>query len=93
MSRKLKPRVDAVLIEVKVDEKEAVSEGGIIMPGTVVERSGLIEGVVIALGDSVENYELGDEVLVEDGVGLGLKIDGVETILVDAALILGTYEE
>jgi len=84
----LRPKKGSVLVELDV---ENVSEGGIILPESRKETE-LADGTVSALGKDVEEYKIGDRVLVHRYSGTGLVVDGKETLLLEEGEVLGCYE-
>ena len=97
MSKKIRPLHDRVVV--RRLEKEAVSEGGIVLPDSAKEKP--VEGVVVALGpgkitDAGENRPLdvkeGDTVVFGQYAGNAIKIDGEELLIMSESEIFGVLE-
>ena len=87
---KLKPLGDRVLI--KIQQGEAKSAGGIIIPQTAQEKTQ--EGLVIAVGTDADVIKVkeGDKVMYDKYAGTQVKIDGVEHLVVKMQDILAVIE-
>jgi chaperonin GroES len=85
---KLTPLGDRVLI--KIQQSEAKSAGGIIIPQTAQEK--MQEGLVIAVGTDkdVIKVKAGDKVMYDKYAGTQIKIDGVEHLIIKMQDILAT---
>jgi chaperonin GroES len=77
---KLTPLGDRVLI--KIQQSEAKSAGGIIIPQTAQEK--MQEGLVIAIGTDTDviKVKAGDKVMYDKYAGTQVKIDGVEHLII-----------
>jgi len=94
----IRPLYDRVIIKRK--EVESKSVGGIVLTGSVTQKS--TRGKVIAVGDGrvLENGEVraldvkvGDQVIFSEGYGLRTeKIDGEEVLILSEADILAIVE-
>lgn len=89
---KVKPLGDRVLI--KIQESEAKTAGGIIIPQTAQEKTQT--GVVIAVGPGTEKEKVtvtaGQKVMYDKYAGTQIKIDGTEHLIVKMADILAVLE-
>ncbi|MEI6874126.1 MAG: co-chaperone GroES [Spirochaetota bacterium] len=87
---KLKPLGDRVLV--KIQQGEAKSAGGIIIPQTAQEKTQ--EGLVIAVGTDADVIKVkeGDKVMYDKYAGTQVKIDGVEHLVVKMQDILAVIE-
>lgn len=89
-----RPLGDRVLV--KRIEAQETSKGGIIIPDAARERPG--EGTVIAVGNGQRmtngeinkpDVKVGDRVMFGRYVGLEIKVDGVEHVILNEGEILG----
>jgi chaperonin GroES len=74
---------------IKPIDAEKVSTGGIIMPSTVRCNN---KGVVIAIGDTVEDVRVGNTVIYMPNRATDVDIDGVAHVIVSEENI-PLYEE
>lgn len=92
----IKPLGDRVVI--KMLEKEEVSKGGIILPGTAQEKPQVAEIVAVGPGGVIEGkdvimeVEVGDQVLISKYAGTEVKIDDVEYTILRQSDILAIVE-
>jgi chaperonin GroES len=86
----VKPLLDRVLI--KIQESEAKSAGGIIIPQTAQEKTQT--GAVIAIGTDTDviKVKVGDKVMYDKYAGTQVKIDGAEHLIVKMADIIAVIE-
>lgn len=96
---KLTPLGDRALIkELKADDRERVTDSGIIIPETVSEDKGAKQGEVVAVGPGRYDEEhlipmsvkVGDKVLFQWGDTV--KIDGEEYVLASESNILAVIK-
>lgn len=85
---KLRPLGDRVLIA--ISEEEAVSKGGIILADIAKEEKA--EGIVLGIGESVVELELGDRVIFGKYSGDELQRDGKKYRLVSEEDVLAVIE-
>ncbi len=87
---KVQPLGDRVLI--KVQESEAKSAGGIIIPQTAQEKTQT--GTVVAVGTDAEviKVKVKDKVMYDKYAGTQIKLDGVEHLIVKMADILAVLD-
>lgn len=92
----IKPLADRVVI--KMLEKEEVSKGGIILPGSAQEKPQVAEIVAVGPGgivdgkDVIMEVEVGDHVLISKYAGTEVKIDDVEYTILRQSDILAIVE-
>lgn len=92
----IKPLADRVVI--KMLEKEEVSKGGIILPGSAQEKPQVAEIVAVGPGgvvdgkDVIMEVEVGDQVLISKYAGTEVKIDDVEYTILRQSDILAIVE-
>lgn len=92
----IKPLADRVVI--KMLEKEEVSKGGIILPGSAQEKPQVAEIVAVGPGgvvdgkDVIMDVEVGDHVLISKYAGTEVKIDDVEYTILRQSDILAIVE-
>lgn len=92
----IKPLADRVVI--KMLEKEEVSKGGIILPGSAQEKPQVAEIVAVGPGgvvdgkDVIMEVEVGDHVLISKYAGTEVKIDDVEYTILRQIDILAIVE-
>ena len=92
----IKPLADRVVI--KILEKEEVSKGGIILPGSAQEKPQVAEIVAVGPGgvvdgkDVIMEVEVGDHVLISKYAGTEVKIDDVEYTILRQSDILAIVE-
>lgn len=92
----IKPLADRVVI--KMLEKEEVSKGGIILPGSAQEKPQVAEIVAVGPGgvvdgkDVIMEVEVGDHVLISKYAGTEVKIDDVEYTILRQGDILAIVE-
>lgn len=93
---KIKPLADRVVI--KMLEKEEVSKGGIILPGSAQEKPQVAEVVAVGPGGVVDGkdilmeLEVGDHVLISKYAGTEVKIDEVDYTILRQSDILAIVE-
>jgi chaperonin GroES len=87
---KVKPLLDRVLI--KIEESEAKSQGGIIIPQTAQEKTQT--GLVIAVGDDKDAIKVkaGEKVMYDKYAGTQVKIDGKDHLILKMADIIAVIE-
>jgi len=85
---------------VKRTEAEEISTGGIVLPGTALEKPQEAEVVSLGTGgkdDNGNDYEftvaIGDVVLIGKYGGNEILVDGVEMLLLDERDILGIVKK
>lgn len=92
----IRPLGDRVVI--KMLEKEEVSKGGIILPGSAQEKPQVAEIVAVGPGgvidgkDVIMEVEVGDHVLISKYAGTEVKIDDVEYTILRQSDILAIVE-
>jgi len=94
---KVRPLQDRVIVR-RIEEKEARSVGGIIIPDTAKEKPQ--EGKVVAVGKGrredgkliAVDVKAGDRVLFGKYTGSEIKIDGEEHLILREEDILGVVE-
>ncbi len=87
---KVKPLGDRVLI--KVQESEAKTAGGIIIPQTAQEKTQT--GAVVAVGTDTDviKVKAGEKVMYDKYAGTQIKIDGADHLIVKMADILAVID-
>ena len=85
---KLRPLGDRVLIA--ISEEETVSKGGIILADIAKEEKA--EGIVLGIGESVVELELGDRVIFGKYSGDEIQRDGKKYRLVSEEDVLAVIE-
>ena len=92
----LKPLGDRVIV--KSLEVEETTKGGIVLPGSAKEKSGIAEVVAVGPGGIVDGKELtmnikvGDKVVCAKYSGTEIKYDGVEYSILKQSDILAIVE-
>ena len=82
---KIKPLGDRVLV--KLDEAEAKTAGGIIIPDTAQEKTQ--QGVVLAVGDDESiTVKVKDTVIYDKYAGTTIKVDGEEQLVLKMSDII-----
>lgn len=91
---KIRPLYDNVVI--KRQEEEAVSAGGIVLPGSAKERPNQGEVVAVGEGKLLDNGEVralqlkvGDKVVFGQYSGNTIKVDGDEYIIMREQEVFG----
>ena len=94
---KIRPLYDNVLVKRK--EEEAVSAGGIVLPGSAQEKPNQGEVIAVGAGALLENGEIraltvkaGDAVVFGQYTGNTVKVDGDELIIMRENEIFGVVE-
>ena len=94
---KIKPLGDRVVI--KVLEKEEKTASGIVLPDTAKEKPQQGEIVAVGTGKLLENgqrapmeVKVGDKVIFSKFAGTGIKLDGVEYLILTDRDILAVTE-
>jgi chaperonin GroES len=72
---------DRVLVQLKSEDGERTSSGGILIPATAQIAKRLIWGEVVALGQSVRSAEMGDKVLFSPDDRYEVEVQGNEYIM------------
>jgi chaperonin GroES len=87
---KVKPLADRVMV--KLEQNEAKTAGGIIIPDTAQEKTQT--GVVVAIGNDkdVITVKVGDKVMYDKYAGTQVKIDQDEHLIVKMADIIAIIE-
>ena len=87
---KIKPLGERVLV--KIQEGEAKTAGGLIIPQTAQEKTQ--EGIVVAVGDDkdVIKVKVNDKIMYDKYSGAAIKIDGIEHLILKMADILAIIE-
>jgi chaperonin GroES len=87
---KIKPLGERILV--KIQEGEAKTSGGIIIPQTAQEKTQ--EGVVIAVGDDKDaiKVKVNDKIMYDKYAGTAIKIDGIDHLIVKMSDILAIIE-
>ncbi|HSV56339.1 MAG TPA: co-chaperone GroES [Magnetospirillaceae bacterium] len=87
---KVKPVGDRVLI--KVQESEAKTAGGIIIPQTAQEKTQT--GLVVAVGTDTDVIKVksGEKVMYDKYAGTQVKIDGADHLIVKMSDILAIID-
>ncbi|HRY54007.1 MAG TPA: co-chaperone GroES [Spirochaetia bacterium] len=87
---KVKPCGDRVLV--KIQESEAKTAGGIIIPQTAQEKTQT--GLVVAVGTDKDVIKVkeGDKVMYDKYAGTQVKIEGTEHLIVKMSDILAILE-
>jgi len=87
---KVKPLGDRVLI--KIQESEAKTAGGIIIPQTAQEKTQV--GVVVAVGTDADviKVKAGEKVMYDKYAGTQIKMDGADHLIVKMADILAVID-
>jgi chaperonin GroES len=87
---KVKPLADRVMV--KLEQNEAKTAGGIIIPDTAQEKTQT--GVVVAVGTDkdVITVKVGDKVMYDKYAGTQVKIDQDEHLIVKMADIIAIIE-
>ena len=75
----VKPLRDCVVIQRK--EIDAVTDGGIIMPTEVLEAR-VNEGVIVKVGNKVEELEVGNYVIFGEYTAKNISAGGLEFVVV-----------
>ena len=92
---KVKPLYDRILVR-RLDPKEEVVKGGIIIPDTAKEKP--MEGKVVAVGEGKMDkagkhiplqVKVGDKVLIGKYSGQEVKIDDIEHVIIREDEVLG----
>ncbi len=92
----LKPLGDRVIV--KSLEVEETTKGGIVLPGSAKEKSGIAEVVAVGPGGIVDgkevtmNIKVGDKVVCAKYSGTEIKYDGVEYSILKQSDILAIVE-
>lgn len=92
----IRPLADRVVI--KMLEKEEVSKGGIILPGSAQEKPQVAEIVAVGPGgvvdgkDVIMEVEVGDHVLISKYAGTEVKIDDQSYTILRQSDILAIVE-
>jgi len=88
----LKPKRGHVLLQLEIPK--LVSQGGIHLPESVDAdlwgNSRLLTGKVVEANECID-LKVGDRVLIDKFVGVGLVIDGEEMLLQDEMDVLATF--
>jgi chaperonin GroES len=89
-SMKVRPLADRVIV--KLEQKEAKTAGGIIIPDTAQEKTQ--EGTVAAIGDDKDAIKVtvGQKVMYDKYAGTQVKIDNVEHLILKMADIIAVIE-
>jgi chaperonin GroES len=87
---KVRPLADRVIV--KLEQKEAKTAGGIIIPDTAQEKTQ--EGTVVAIGDDkdVIKVAVGQKVMYDKYAGTQIKIDNVDHLILKMADIVAVIE-
>lgn len=87
---KVKPLGDRVLI--KIQESEAKTAGGIIIPQTAQEKTQT--GVVVAVGTDADviKVKAGEKVMYDKYAGTQIKLDGADHLIVKMSDILAVLD-
>ncbi|MDR2096395.1 MAG: co-chaperone GroES [Treponema sp.] len=87
---KVRPLADRVIV--KLEQKEAKTAGGIIIPDTAQEKTQ--EGTVVAIGDDKEviKVTVGQKVMYDKYAGTQIKIDNVDHLILKMADIIAVIE-
>jgi co-chaperonin GroES (HSP10) len=72
------PVGELVLIR-RSKEKEAITEGGVVIPDAHQQRNNT--GIVLAVRQNSKGVEVGDEVVLRENSGDDMKLDGQEVAL------------
>ncbi|MEH6550454.1 MAG: co-chaperone GroES [Pseudomonadales bacterium] len=94
---KIRPLRDRVVVRRK--EEEALSAGGIVLPGSAQEKPNQGEVVAVGTGAILDNGDVrpvglsvGDTVIFGQYSGNTVKIDGEELIIMNESEIFGVVE-
>jgi chaperonin GroES len=89
MEMKVKPLGDRVLV--KMEEMEAKTAGGILIPQTAQEKTQ--QGIVLAVGDDEAiKVKVNDRVVYDKYAGTTFKVGGEEQLILKNADILAKIE-
>ena len=84
----MKPLKNFILVtEIKTNDK--VTESGLILTQSVT--TGAAPGLVLEVGETVEDLKQGDKVALDWAKGLPVTVDGVKCVLVDEEFIRAIY--
>jgi chaperonin GroES len=98
MAFKIRPLHDRLIVK-RLDDKEQLSAGGIIIPDTAKEKPQ--EGKVVAVGKGQKNddgtispldVKVGDKILFGKYAGSDVKLEGVEHLILREEDVLGVLE-
>jgi chaperonin GroES len=98
MAFKIRPLHDRLIVK-RLDDKEQLSAGGIIIPDTAKEKPQ--EGKVVAVGKGKKNddgtispldVKVGDKILFGKYAGSDVKLEGVEHLILREEDVLGVLE-
>jgi chaperonin GroES len=98
MAFKIRPLHDRLIVK-RLDDKEQLSVGGIIIPDTAKEKPQ--EGKVVAVGKGKKNddgtispldVKVGDKILFGKYAGSDVKLEGVEHLILREEDVLGVLE-
>lgn len=86
---KIKPLGDRVIV--KLQDAEAKTAGGIIIPDTAQEKTQ--QGVVLAVGDDESiNVKVKDKVIYDKYAGTTIKVDGEEQLVLKMSDIIALVQ-
>ncbi len=87
---KVKPLGDRIMV--KLEEKEAKTSSGIIIPDNAQEKTQA--GTVVAVGDDKEQIKVsvGQKVMYDKYAGTQIKIDGTEHLILKMPDVIAVIE-
>jgi chaperonin GroES len=95
---KIRPLRDRVVVRRK--EEEAVSSGGIVLPGSAKEKPNQGEVIAVGTGAVLENgqvrpmaVKVGDTVIFGQYSGNTVKLDGEEVVIMSESEIYGVVDK
>lgn len=75
---------DSVLVMLEAEEKEAVSQGGIILTGTPDDDQSSKPATVLAVAENVEDVKVGDIVYLSWANSIPITVEGKKLNIVPA---------
>lgn len=95
---KLKPLLDKVVVK-KIDEKESVSKGGILLPKSAQEKPNIAVVISVGPGGHIDGEDVkmvvkpNDKIVYSKYSGTEFKIDNEDYVLLKQADILAIIED
>lgn len=95
---KLKPLLDKVVVK-KIDEKESISKGGILLPKSAQEKPNIAVVISVGPGGHIDGEDVkmvvkpSDKIVYSKYSGTEFKIDNEDYVLLKQADILAIIED